>query len=263
MSFTARDVDRHMRKIGPYVDWSQTCDGFKSGDPDTVVEGVAVSWMAGMAALRQAHARGCNLFITHEPTFYSHMEDDPAYDEDRCTREKRGFLEETHIVVYRCHDVWDRYPGQGILDSWAGCLGLTAVAVAGGTYMRVVPIEPVAAGALARETARRLQPFGQQAVQLVGDPEQQVARLGIGTGAIASIREYHRLGADAGIVTELMWWRDARWAWDMRMPLLVVDHTVSEEPGLKNLAAHLAGVFRGVPVEYLPTNCAFQLICGQ
>ncbi len=249
-----------MRGIGSYVDFSATCDTFKCGDPDTIVEGIAVSWMSTTAALQEAHARRCNLFVTHEPTFYSHMDDDPSFNQDACTREKRAFLDDTRIVVYRCHDVWDRYPGEGILDSWAAQLGLTAEATAEGPFMRVVPIEPTSAGALARDVARRIKRFGQEAVHLIGDFSQVVSRVGIGTGAITSAREYHRMGANVGIVTELIWWRDARWARDTGIPLLVVDHTVSEEPGVINLASHLHRTFPDVRVEYIPTHCPFRLV---
>lgn len=38
---------------------------------------------------------------------------------------KREFLERTGMVVLRCHDAWDRWPGIGICDSWAGGLGFT------------------------------------------------------------------------------------------------------------------------------------------
>ena len=260
MTVAARDVDVHMREIGPYVDWSSTCDTFKAGDPETIVKGIAVSWMSTLANLGEAHARGCNLFVTHEPTFYSHMDDDPAFDGDACTREKRAFLEETGMAVYRCHDVWDRFPDEGILDSWAAHLGLTAEPVASETFMRVVPIAPTTAGDLARRVAERIREFSQEAVQLVGDPQQQVSKVGIGTGAIASGRDYVRMGADVGVVTELVWWREARWFQDTGVPLLVVDHTVSEEPGMINLAAYLQRAFPGVPVEYIPTHCPYKLI---
>ena len=69
-----------------------------------------------------------------------------------------------------------------------------------------------------------------------------------------------RLGADIGIVTELIWWREARWFQDMGVPLLVVDHTVSEEPGMINLARYLSRQFPDVKVEYQPTHCPFRLI---
>jgi hypothetical protein len=68
------------------------------------------------------------------------------------------------------------------------------------------------------------------------------------------------MGADLGIVTELLWWRDAAWARDMEMPTLVVDHTVSEEPGMIGLAEYLQGIYREVRVEYIPTHCPYQLV---
>lgn len=259
-SLTARDVDSHMRNIGHWVDWDRTCDTFKAGDPDTAVEAIAVSWMSTMAALAEAHRRGCQLFITHEPTFYSHMDDDPAFEGDACTREKRAFLADTGIVVYRCHDVWDRQPEDGILDRWAACLALTARPVAEQAFMRVVPIEPTTAGTVARQVIRRVGSFGQPAALLVGDPARTVSKVGIGTGAITSARDFHALGADLGIVTELIWWRDARWAGDSGFPLVVVDHTVSEEPGMMGLAEYLRRQFPRARVEYIPTGCPFRLI---
>ncbi|MDO8928629.1 MAG: Nif3-like dinuclear metal center hexameric protein [Bacteroidota bacterium] len=52
--------------------WSrETVDTFKSGNPDNVVTGVAVSMFADMTTLRKAVANNCNLIIVHEPTFYN------------------------------------------------------------------------------------------------------------------------------------------------------------------------------------------------
>ena len=89
---TARDVETYLRSLGPWVDEAKTCDNFKAGDPDREVKAMAVSWMSTMRALQEAQARGCDLFITHEPTFYSHYDNDPSFDSDRSTIEKRKFL---------------------------------------------------------------------------------------------------------------------------------------------------------------------------
>ena len=70
------------------------------------------------------------------------------------------------------------------------------------------------------------------------------------------------MGADLGVVTELIWWRDARWAADSGFPLIVVDHTVSEEPGMLGLVDYLQRTFPDVRVEYIPTGCPYQLIHG-
>lgn len=263
MPLKARSIDAHMRSVGTWVDWKGTCDTFKSGDPDTVVEAIAVSWMSTTKALKEAHARGCNVFITHEPTFYSHMDDDPAFNGDRCTQEKRAFLKETGMVVYRCHDVWDQMPAWGIQDRWARHLGLGIEPVTRERFMRVYRIEETTAGVFGRRVAEMTRAFGQETVLLIGELDQKVARVAVGTGAITSVREYHRMGADLGIITELTWWRDAAWARDMGMPALVVDHTVSEEPGMIGLAEYLQGIYRDVRVEYISTNCPYRAIRAQ
>jgi len=116
---------------------------------------------------------------------------------------------------------------------------------------------------LAHDVGRRVRQFGQQAVLTVGDQNKKVSKVAIGTGAITSAREFHRIGADVGIVTEITWWRDARWALDTGLPLIVVDHTVSEEPGLINLAKYLKRQFPEVKVEYLPTHCPFKVVTAK
>lgn len=64
----ALEIDQHMREVGTWVDWSQTVDTFKSGDPRMDVRGIAVAWQSQWPTLKAAHAAGCNLFVTHEPT---------------------------------------------------------------------------------------------------------------------------------------------------------------------------------------------------
>src|SRR6266571_6315716 len=71
---TAREVVAEIQKqVG--VEWKKdTVDTFKAGNPDTLVTGVAVTMMATMDVLQRASAQGLNLVITHEPTFYAHLD---------------------------------------------------------------------------------------------------------------------------------------------------------------------------------------------
>src|SRR3954451_13795103 len=53
-------------------DWPSTGpDGFKAGDPSTVVKGIATTAMATLDLLKQAVTENANLVVTYEPTFYS------------------------------------------------------------------------------------------------------------------------------------------------------------------------------------------------
>ena len=46
----------------------------QSGEPDAAVTGIAVTMMATMDVLQRASTKGLNLVITHEPTFYAHLD---------------------------------------------------------------------------------------------------------------------------------------------------------------------------------------------
>src|SRR5215471_10790246 len=71
---TAREVvARIQQQVG--LPWkTDTVDTFKAGNPDSAVRGIAVTMMATMDVLERAAAEGLNFVITHEPTFYSHLD---------------------------------------------------------------------------------------------------------------------------------------------------------------------------------------------
>ena len=57
-------------------DWAkETVDKFKAGDPETKLKGIAVCMFADMVTLREAVKQNCNFIITHEPIFYSHLDE--------------------------------------------------------------------------------------------------------------------------------------------------------------------------------------------
>src|SRR5947207_3389522 len=66
----AQDIVKQIReRLGG--DWPDTgLDGFKAGNPDTAVRGIATTAMATMDVLKQASKAGLNLVVTHEPTFF-------------------------------------------------------------------------------------------------------------------------------------------------------------------------------------------------
>ena len=75
----AQDVQNYLQSLAG--DWQysdNTVDTFKAGDPSTEVRGIAVGWMSYIWALQRALDLGCNVFITHEPTYYNHWDNDPG-----------------------------------------------------------------------------------------------------------------------------------------------------------------------------------------
>ncbi len=259
----AKELYEYLKMLdGGWVQWDSTVDTFKAGDPETVVSGIAVGWMGYGWALKQAKDWGCNVFITHEPIYYDHYDNDEKMLAYESARNKRQFLQDSGMVVIRCHDVWDQVPVIGIPDSWGKLLGFTNM-IHGEGYYRVYDVGGHTAYSIAKHVAKRTKSLGQDAVQLIGEPETPVSRVVIGTGAITPFTHYiDNYHIDLAICTDdgFVYWRDGALAIDMGIPVIVVNHAVAEIYGMKLLADHLAHKFPDVPVRLIPQSCMFQLV---
>jgi len=247
---------------GGWVDPLKTVDTFKSGDPQAEVRGIAVAWMSYRWALEQALALGCNVFVTHEPTYYSHLDTDAHMLRRPGTQAKRKFIEESGLVILRCNDLWDQLPAIGITDAWGKLLGL-GPPIDGEGFYRVYDVTGRTALDVARQVAARTQPFGQEAVQLIGPSDQAVTRVCIGTGVVTPLLKFiDDYQADLAICTDdgLVYWREAAFAIDMHLPVIVVNHAVSELAGIASLASRLQTQFPQLPVHYLPQKCMYRLV---
>jgi putative NIF3 family GTP cyclohydrolase 1 type 2 len=244
------------------VDWEDTTDGFLAGDPESAVTGIAVVWMGTRTALTEAAASQCSLCIVHEPLYHGGRHEEEIMLRFAGMREKQNAIERMGLTVYRCHDLWDQMPRIGVPDSWARALDLEHPAVADG-YDRVFDLKGETAGSIARRVAAAVRPLGQDAVELLGSSQQPVRRLALGTGAITPFTRYvERYGADMAICSDdgFTYWREGGLALDLDIPVVVVNHAVSELPGMESLARHLKQQFPAVPVQYLSQRCMFGLI---
>ncbi len=260
---TAGEVHRYLRSLdGGWVKSGTTVDTFKAGSPDAVVSGIAVGWMSSTRALERALALGCSLFVTHEPTFYSHRDDDPSVFRLPAAADKRKLIEEGGLTIIRCHDVWDQFPGIGIPSGWGRFLEL-GEPLEGSGYFFVYDGGGRTAGDLARKIAARTETLGQPGVLFFGPADKPVHRLALGTGAITPLFHFiDDLKADMAICTDdgFVNWRDGAYAVDAGFPVAVVNHPVSEEFAMKLLADHLRGRFPQVPVHHIPGQCLYSLV---
>ncbi len=213
---------------------------------------------------------GCNLFITHEPTYYDHHDDPQGWTFGyEGTRSKRAFIEESGITIIRCHDLWDQVPKIGIPDAWGEALALVKpLAVRGTTASMMLVADPrvtwrVRSRRGQRRLARRL--CSSSAIQ--GTPVHRVA---IGTGAITPLFGYvhdfgEAYGLDLAICTDdgFTYWREGAYALDTGLPVIIVNHATAEEPGMQCLADHLRLQFPAVPVRFVPRGCIYRQVTGQ
>jgi len=123
---TAREVVARIQKqVG--VPWqSDTVDTFKSGNPDAPVSGIAVTMMATLDVPQRAAAAGDNLIITHEPTFFDHLDISdqlPEKEADPVLVAKRKFIADHNLVIWRFHDHWHARNPDGIEAGMVHALG--------------------------------------------------------------------------------------------------------------------------------------------
>lgn len=259
---TAGEVNDYLNSLGTeWVDLSKTVDTFKSGAPEIEVKGIAVAWMSYTRALEKALELGCNLFVTHEPTYYDHWDKDEKIFRFESARKKREFIEKSGLTIIRCHDVWDQYPETGIPTGWGKFLEL-GEPIEGSGYYYVYDGKGQTAGRIAGKIAARVVELGQPGVQLIGHEDKPVNRIVLGTGAITPMfRFIEELGADMAICTDdgFTYWREGAFAIDSGFPVAIVNHPVSEEYSMKLLAEHLAEKYPQVPVHHIPERCMYKL----
>jgi putative NIF3 family GTP cyclohydrolase 1 type 2 len=248
----ARDFLEHCRRVAHWVNWDKTVDTFMAGDPDAEVRGIATTWLATNARLREAAQRGLNFVIAHEGAFYqTYVASELG---QRHHAEKRALIEQLGLTLVRCHDTWDRMPDAGIPDAWADWLGFPTEPRPVESFYKVCLVEGRSLGQLAREVLGKVRPLGQDRVEVMGDFDRPVHRMAVGTGAATRIDAMAATGADVLLVSDdgIHTTDSGLWSWDLDIPILVVSHATSELPGMMAMVDYLRKQFPGVPVEYLP-----------
>jgi putative NIF3 family GTP cyclohydrolase 1 type 2 len=262
-TLTAGQLHAYLNSLDDgWVNWDDTVDTIKAGDPDTPITGIAVGWMSYTHALKQALKLGCNVFVSHEPTYYYHKPPDPTIFRFDTARDKKTFIEDSGIVIMRCHDVWDRLPDICIPLAWGRFLGF-GEPIDGSGYHYIYDGGGRTAGEIARGIATKTATLGQQAVQFIGPQERPIHRIAIGCGAATSMfRFIERYEADLAVCSDdgFTYWKDGAYAVDADYPVVVVHHPVSEEPGAGAIADHLRDKYPNIPVHHIPQQCMYQLI---
>jgi putative NIF3 family GTP cyclohydrolase 1 type 2 len=248
------DIREHLLSRAPWVDRERTVDTVKAGDPARQVHTVGVGWISSIENLRRAHELGCDLFITHEPTFWEHAAPELRGRSVEPGLTKQRFLDEAGMVVLRVHDIWDNWPEIGIRDSWARGLGLTEFLAEDETrWHAVYAIAETTLREFARYIARKVQVLGQDSVQVIGDPEMRVSRPALGVGCGGPDTDMIALGADVLIVCfdGASYWQARQRFSELGVAVITVEHGTSEMWGLENLARYLRETFPALTVYYL------------
>jgi putative NIF3 family GTP cyclohydrolase 1 type 2 len=254
-----------------WIDSAHTVDRIILGDPDKEIKRILVSWMSSIKAIEKSIAEGFDMLITHEPTFWVHAEELETigkWDEGSLKREtafnKKALIERSGLVVLRNHDVWDLMPKVGIPWAWAAFLGFGCepAAMNKPTDHHRYDIAPVTVDELAVQIAEKTSSIGEPAIEVFGNGKAIVSKVGIGTGCGCDVEVFRALGCDISIVCDdgSIYWRDIQWAEEINHPVIRVNHSTSEEPGMITLTKYINDNLPGLYAEHIPYRTMMKVV---
>ena len=259
---TARAVIERIQKQTGVAWRAETVDTFKAGDPATVVTGVATTMMATYDVLQRAAAEGKNLVITHEPIFYSHLDQTAALsaDGDKVWAEKEKFIREHKMVVWRFHHHWHMMKPDGIMVGVTRKLGWQSYQDQ--TTKGLFSLPKTTVKQLALEIQNKL---GPKALRVVGPADLSVQRVALMPGAggpAGHMKTLRRDDVDVAVIGEVPEWETIEYVADAaaqgkKKALILIGHIESEQPGMEYCAEWLKGFVKEVPVSFVAAKDPF------
>jgi putative NIF3 family GTP cyclohydrolase 1 type 2 len=262
MPATIQDVISTILQAIPGAPLKETVDTFKSGDPSQEITGIVTTFLASYEVIQRGIGLGANLIITHEPTYYNHLDEVDWLDSDPVYAAKRQLIDQNDIVVWRFHDYWHRHRPDGILTGLAIALGWEDYA---GSEPRLYHIPPTTLGDLAASLKEKL---GIHTVRAVGDLGMLCRRAVLLTGAAGGRRQIgllRREDVDVSICGEINEWETSEYVRDAvaqgrQKGLIILGHANGEEAGMEWLVEWLRPRFPDIPITHVPAGDPFHFL---
>lgn len=251
-----KEIINHLESKGEWVNKYKTRDHILYGCDDTEISTIIVCWVATLDIIEQAIKNKCHFIITHENPFY--IAGTSIHNEILKSQEQKYMLLKKHnITIYRCHDLWDLYPEIGVRDMWAKTLQIPFEKIQNPkSFLRISKPFKMTVHELSTQIIQNIEPYHQNGIEIIGDINKVVHRLGIGTGACTDPMDMVLQGADVCLVSDdaINNWTQVQWAMDRHIPLIIVNHMTSEAPGIKSLSDYLSHQFPQIQCLFIANN---------
>jgi len=245
------------------VPWNDgtTRDRFKFGGPDTVVTGIATTFMGTFEAISNASKLGLNLIIPHEDTYWNDADNTTIAEADPLVYKKKiDFMTAHNIAIFRIHDHMHRQRPDFTFSGTAREVGLDPLTETAPNSHRFV-IPETTLGELA---ARVKKVRGDAAIRVVGDPAAKVSR--IATGAGMATPAVNAPAVDVVIGGEQ---REIEGTFDspeyvmdaatlgIAKGWIIIGHNMSEESGMQEMAEWLRPIVPEVKVHHVRAGTVY------
>jgi len=257
--YTIQEVMDIILKEVPGAPFKTTVDTLKSGDEKQTVTGIVTTMFATVQVIEEAAKLKANFIIAHEPTFYNHLDDVNYVANNRVVQQKQALLKKYNITVWRFHDYWHSVEPDGIGYGVLQKAGWLQYYKPGQRILQMPPLT------LEKLVAHLEQTLAIKHVRMIGDLAQTCARIALLPGAAGGqtqISIVEKEQPDVLIVGEVHEWETAEYIRDARQmgsktALIILGHSVSEEPGMDWLVDWLKPKIPGVPVTHIASGDPF------
>jgi putative NIF3 family GTP cyclohydrolase 1 type 2 len=263
MPLTAQQIIDALLADIPGAPFPNTVDTIKTGDPNTPVKGIVTTMFATNEVIGKTISLGANFIIAHEPAFYNHADETAWLGDDPALKNKQNLLSRHGIVVWRFHDGIHAHKPDGIRMGVLQALDWAKYYNADQPALTVLP-KPIPLSDLIVHCKKSLH-IGK--LKFIGDLTQSCKKIALAPGAsggrkqIGLIQQYQ---PDVLICGELNEWETSEYVRDLnyskKIALIVLGHSVSEEPGMEWLVPVLKQKAPGIPVTHLPSGDPFSTI---
>jgi len=215
---------------------------------------------ATIDVIRKAAALGANFIIAHEPTFYTHSDETKWLETDEIYQYKIALLNKLHITVWRFHDHIHAHRPDGVLTGVLSALGWEKMADAKIPNLITLPASPL--HSIIEGVKKKLEI---KHLKYIGDKNQVCSRIVIMPGAAGVRTHIYSVGKqkpDLIICGEISEWETGEYIRDLqasgaKTSLLVLGHSVSEEPGMEWLLTWLKPQLPPIPLTHIPSGDPF------
>ncbi len=238
----------------------KTVDVIKEGDPETPVTGIITTMFGTMEVLKKAVELKCNLIVVHEPLYYNHLDETRQFVNDPVFREKKKYINDHNLVIWRFHDYIHSIRPDGIQSGMVKKLGWQNYTVDGNLNRFNLPETTL------KELLQYLKKiFPKNAFYVVGDPDMKLTKVKLSPGAPGSqshIQSLEDSNVDVLLAGESPQWETYEYMRDAvsqgrKKAVIFLGHIASEEAGMEFCAQWLKGFITDKPIYFVESGPSF------
>ena len=239
---------------------SNTVDIIKEGNPEARVTGIVTCMFATMEVLKKAVEKNCNFIIVHEPLYYNHLDKTEKFENDSVYLNKKKFIHDHKLVIWRFHDYIHRIQPDGIISGMVEKLGWEKNSVDDNPYKFSFP--KITLQVLLDNLKKA---FPKNTFNVVGDRTMKLSGLMLVPGASGTDMQIQALRDESIQVVlagEVPQWETYEYVRDAVMQgrkkaIVFIGHINSEESGMKFCAEWLRKFIKDIPIHYVECGSSY------